>query len=60
MISGIRKLVELVIKLLGYKCVCLQPDEYDKLVKEVSDAVAKLEEWLKKAESGELGAEKPS
>ncbi len=64
MLDKLRKLLELISKLLGFlssrKCVCLTPEEYDELIKELDNAIAQLEDWLKKAESGELGAEKPS
>ncbi len=63
LVDKLRQLLELLGRffelLAGKKCVCLTPEEYDELIKELDNAIAQLEDWLKKAESGELGAEKP-
>jgi sugar-specific transcriptional regulator TrmB len=42
------------------KCVCVDAEEYNKIVNDINEAIKKLEEWIRRAEAGELGAERVS
>jgi hypothetical protein len=56
LVDRVRKLLELVGKLLGYDCECLKPEEKKQLVEQLDRTIKELEEWAKKAGAGELAA----
>jgi sugar-specific transcriptional regulator TrmB len=63
-LSEIKKLLEELNKffevLSKKKCVCVDAEEYNKLINEIDEAIKKLEDWIRRAEAGELGAERVS
>jgi hypothetical protein len=56
LVDRVRKLLELVGKLLGYDCECLKSEEKRQLVEQLDRAIKDLEDWLKRAGAGELAA----
>jgi hypothetical protein len=56
LVDRVRKLLELVGRILGYNCECMRPEEKKQLVEQLDRAIRELEEWAKKAGAGELAA----